>query len=383
MTARSRHRSILFAGLALGLGLLCAEGVLRLYSVIGGEVGRGLARRDPLAVRFVPHGEFGYRQQANGTQPYPNGTRARWNELGYRGPAVSLAKPDDTFRVVLLGGSTTHGYGVDNDQTIDAHMRRMLAERYPDRRFEVVNLALGGYDSYQVFERMRTDGTGLSPDLVIVNSGINDVRNSVHTDIEPADPRTLLWETNMSAMRREMETGRFSLSTRLKHYLYLARLPGYIRSRMRIAPQVEEARTAVPKPDAIDYFADNIVKTADLARGTGAQLILSTPPSSLSTRYAPGDVSHIGYWIVDAKTTQDYRDRLAARMERLAGELSRPGEPVAYVSAEPPPQHFIDDCHLTGEGNRDVAEALVEAMAPLVSTPRLGSAKAGRINEVD
>ena len=57
-----------------------------------------------------------------------------------------------------------------------------------DRRFEVVNLALGGYDAYQLFERMRTDGVHFAPDLLIINSGINDVRNALFAGLEiPAE----------------------------------------------------------------------------------------------------------------------------------------------------------------------------------------------------
>ena len=57
-------------------------------------------------------------------------------------------------------------------------MRDLLRTEYPGIRFDVVNLALDGYDSYQLLERLKSDGLGLSPDLVIVNSGINDVRNA-------------------------------------------------------------------------------------------------------------------------------------------------------------------------------------------------------------
>jgi hypothetical protein len=111
-----------------------------------------------MGVLFAPHGEHGYKQRPGLIQHYPNGTRANWNRFAYRGPEVDTAKRRDVYRIVLLGGSTTHGYAVDDHETIDAYMRSILGDRYRDRRFEVVNLALGGYDSYQLFERMRTDG---------------------------------------------------------------------------------------------------------------------------------------------------------------------------------------------------------------------------------
>ena len=58
------------------------------------------------------------------------------NALAYRGPECPSP---GTVRIILLGGSTTYGYGVNDDQTIDAYMRSLLPEHYPGRHFEVVN----------------------------------------------------------------------------------------------------------------------------------------------------------------------------------------------------------------------------------------------------
>jgi len=181
-------------------------------------------------------------------------------------------------RTILLGGSTTHGFGVANDQTIDTHMREILAERFPGIRSEVVNLALGGYDSYQVFERMRSDGVGLAPDVVIVNSGINDVRNAQFSDLRIPDPRTLIWEGNMQRMREEAERGGPTLWARVLHHSYAARLPGLylenltrketIATARRIGPiEVDHGETGCKTPDAASY----INKTVDYRKKKAAK----------------------------------------------------------------------------------------------------------------
>jgi lysophospholipase L1-like esterase len=366
VSSRSRMRNASFALICLVIGLLFAEGLVRLYSLVGGDVGQALAERNPLAVRISPHGDYGYRQRANYFKPYPNGTRANWNSMAYRGPEVDLVKQDGIYRIVLLGGSTTHGYGVDDHMTIDAHMRSILAERHPGREFEVVSLSMAGYDSYQLFERMRTDGVRFAPDLVIINSGINDVRNSPFRDIKPADPRTLMWQPVLERLRKEARNGGPSLWSRLRHYSYLARLPGFIKSRMSIRPRVEAIRRAVPHPDAIEYFAVNISETAELARSIGADMILSTPASSLSTKYHPDDVSNSGYWVVNASTTESYRELLAERLRMIAAEFGSDGRSVPYLSHDLPADLFLDDCHLTGQGNRALAHAFVGALEPLL-----------------
>ena len=345
------------------MGIGGAELVVRLYSAIGGDAGTELAKRDPMNMLFVPFGDFGYRQKPGKGQDYANGTRANWNSLGYRGPEVSRERPAGVYRIVLLGGSTTHGYGVDDEETIDAHLRRILEAKYPDRSFEVVNLALGGYDSYQLYERMKVDGLAFEPNLLIVNSGVNDVRNSRFQDLQFPDPRTLLWEADMSRMREEAKRGGPSLWVRLNHYFYLARLPSFARSRLTGTRKRAEPVELVTYADAADNFEANIRRVMTLARDAGAQIMLATPASSLLTRYEPTATSDNGYWLQDAEATQRYRDELADRLRRLARAFSTQDRPVIHVAPSIAPENFLDDCHLTGEGNRAVARAWSETLS--------------------
>jgi lysophospholipase L1-like esterase len=363
------------AAIALVVGLLLAELLSRGLTYVGGEAGRRLAARDPTAVLYEPFGDFGYRQRPGLAQQYFNGTRSEWNTMGYRGPVVALAKPQGTYRIVLLGESTTEGFGVGNDETIDAHMRKVLPDSYPGVCFEVVNLALGGYDSYQIYERMRADGLRLNADLVIIHSGINDVRNSQYANLTgPPDPRTLIWENVMQRIRREARNGR-DLWTVVQHFSYLARVPGFLRELWQQRQTFGAIGVIEPDPSALWYFETNIVRTTELALGAGADVILSTPPSALSIKYRPSDPPEKSYWIKDAGTTEEYRLRLAARMREIAGRQYAPGQSVSYVSHRLPADEFLDDAHLTGAGNRTVAKNLARAAAPSIERrlPRIRS----------
>jgi lysophospholipase L1-like esterase len=352
--------------LGLVLGVLLAEMMARGYAQIGTEAGRRIASRDPLGVLYEPFGDLGYRQRPGKTERYPNGTRAVFNSMGYRGPLVNFEKPNGTYRVVLLGGSTTAGYGVNDDETIDAHARRMLPERFPGVCFEVVNLALGGYDSYQDYERMRVDGTRLIPDLVVINSGLNDVRNAQFPNLTyPPDPRTLIWESVMQQMREEGKRGP-SLWHLALHYSYLARMPGYALDLWRQRQGLHRIWVAEPDGSAVDYFETNVVRTTELALEIGAAVILSTPPSALSTRNKSSDPPEKSYWIKDAGTTEKYRRRLGTRMREIAIRQRASGRRVIYVSHSLPPAQFLDDAHLTSDGNRTVARNMEEAAIPFI-----------------
>jgi lysophospholipase L1-like esterase len=367
------RRALATRGLAtlvgLVLGLVLAELTVRAYAHIAGGRGRRIAARDPLGAIYEPFGNFGYRPTPGKVEHFPNDTRATYNSMAYRGPLVGVAKPKGVYRIVLLGGSTTVGYGVNDDQTIDWYMRRQLREQFPGACFEVVNLALGGYDSYQDYERMRVDGARLAPDLVVLHSGINDVRNAQFPDLSsPPDSRTLIWEGEMRRMREAAKVGP-SLWTLAKHYSYLARLPGFVLDLSEQREALHVIQVVEPHDAALDYFETNVTRTIELGLNLGAAVLLSKPPSALSTRNRPSDPVEKSYWIKDAGTTEAYRDRLGARMADLAGRYRASGHRVGYVTHRLPDGQFLDDAHLTATGNATVARDLIQAAAPYFPVP--------------
>lgn len=340
------------------------EGALRVASATSPALASTLRSYDPLAVQIVPIGQYGYRQRPGARLTYRNGTSATANALGFRGPEVSLEKPAGTLRILLLGGSTTHGWGVDDSATIDAHLRDILHARYPERRFEVLNLALDGFDSHALVERLRAEGLRYDPDVVIVNTGINDVRNVRIPNLQDPDERMLIWESVLRRLRAEEAAGGPSLWSRTKHRLMVARMPGVLRDattnrRIQQGRPVESVH-----PEGIEIFTRNLHRMAALADSADALLLLSTPPSSLRSKYQPQDVSSISYWVINAETTQQVRDTLAARLRGVADSMRTAGGRVAHVPHALPDEVFFDDCHLTGRGNRMMAEDFATALGP-------------------
>jgi lysophospholipase L1-like esterase len=355
----------------LVLSVVLVEMVLRAYAAIAETALAQALRADPYAVLVEPHGDLGYRPRPGRTVRYANGTSANVNSMGFRGPTVPVPKPHGTFRVILLGGSTTFGWGVNDSETIDTHMREILAARYPNRAIEVANLAFDGYDSYQLYERFRTDGQRLEPNVLIVNTGINDARNAWFTDLDDGDERTLLYRETLEQLRAEQARGGPTLWTRVKHWFYGARVPGWLRQQLDAAAGRSAVATMGEPPfywDAVDYFERNLRRLVDLSARSGSAVLFSTPPSSLRTRYNPTDAPRASYWVRDAQTTQVYRDSLSARMRELALEEAEKGRAVSFVSwPELGAALFLDDAHLTPRGNRELAEKFAAALEPLLS----------------
>ena len=58
-------------------------------------------------------------------QMYPNqiSGNIKINNIGFRGDDISIEKPNDTYRIFMVGGSTTFGVVVNNDETIPAYLQ--------------------------------------------------------------------------------------------------------------------------------------------------------------------------------------------------------------------------------------------------------------------
>lgn len=358
-----RKTVVLFLAALLFAALLSEVGA-RLASVFVQSLDDLFDSHDPLGAMVEPVGQNGYRQKPNSQFRYLTGAVATSNAIGYRGPVVAVPKPAGVFRVVLLGGSSTHGWGVTDDQTLDAKMRGLLGDLGSGRRYEVVNLAFDGYDSRADLERFQVDGLRLAPDLVIVNGAINDVRNAQFQDLKDPDPRTILHASVIERLRKNRERGRPLYGDRFKHYSYLARLPGIVMTVRKRGDELETRRQVTPNPQAFDLFQRNLERLTDLAAAASIPVILAPSPSSLPFKYQPSDFSSVrAYWIVDAATTQRVRDVLAARMKLVARTEAARGRQVAYLA--PPAlasDDFFDDCHLTPSGNGKLAAHFVDAV---------------------
>ena len=71
-------------------------------------------------------------------------------------------------RVVLLGGSSVQGYGLDDEHTAASQLSSILPEEW-----DVVNAGVAGYNSLQI-RRMLPEIWTLEPSLLVLYSGHND-----------------------------------------------------------------------------------------------------------------------------------------------------------------------------------------------------------------
>ncbi len=165
----SLRANLALAGVSVLAGIGAVEGGLRLAGV---DPLAGLRPDEALVVRPSRDPEIEY-ELTPGARGHAWGTDVRVNSLGFRGPEISRT-PGRKSRIVVLGDSVAFGASVPEGTEFPAQLARILPGG-TDGGFEVLNLAVGGYDTTNEAAVLAGPGVALRPDLVVVAYCLNDI----------------------------------------------------------------------------------------------------------------------------------------------------------------------------------------------------------------
>lgn len=99
---------------------------------------------------------------------YEFDAQVSFNSRGIRGPeSLGYAKPEGTYRVLLLGDSFMEAVQVNNNETLGEQLRSLLQSQL-DRPVEVVNAGVSGFGTDQELLWLREEGVKYAPDLVLL-----------------------------------------------------------------------------------------------------------------------------------------------------------------------------------------------------------------------
>lgn len=178
--------SLLLAGASLAFTLVLFEAGFRAYA--GFEDNRTLeaaVRRPPRVtpggvatlgglVRLSRHADIVYELQPRLRVRFL-GAPLTTSSAGFRDKEYPLEKPPGVVRIVGLGDSVMFGWGVGDGEDYLSLLEWRLGEAKPDRRYEVINTAVPGYNGVMEVETLKQRGLAYRPDLVIVGFCGNDM----------------------------------------------------------------------------------------------------------------------------------------------------------------------------------------------------------------
>jgi len=158
-----------------------------------------------------------YRVPPNLKQTTQYGLPYKTNRMGWRDYEYTYEKPDDTFRIVMIGDSVLNGHGVHTEEIYAKHLERELNDTAGSTKYEVIMLSIGALNTIQEAHLLRQEGIKYDPDLVVVGYVLNDP--SPGTSLRKSIER----EKNLSyyqKVRRSLKQSAFLLHT----YLTLERV---------------------------------------------------------------------------------------------------------------------------------------------------------------
>jgi len=258
-----------------------------------------------------------------------------------------VPKPPGTFRLLLLGGSTTFDPDLDFEESYGRRLEESLRPSLAPKRVEVQVAAAPGFNSEHILIRYAADAADLEPDLVLVMEAVNDV---------------YACGVRSAPFRRDYgHLGGFDGGT-----------PGALRDRTGILRAAEwyvryvlfsdfrsppnfDAGEADPGP-----FARNLLALAAVAHARGQTVVLCTQPHRFRTQLSEADrlrgeaalrnfrngVPLPGFlWFCRAMSAFNEQTRALAAREGLALlDFERLIPPRADL--------FLDEVHVTPAGAR-------------------------------
>jgi lysophospholipase L1-like esterase len=280
---------------------------------------------------------------------FPNQTTRRFtiDAHGYRG---GFSPDDPRPRVLVLGGSTTFGFGLGSDaETVSARLQAL------EPRWQVVNAAVVGHLSGQELSELVHRGDEVLPAAVVVLDGWNDVYVP------------LLAATRFPTAG--MPTGQnwdvFHLVSERLRLLTLAGVPeGAIPTPER---PLQDLRGEI-----VATYLRNLRRMSDVAASRGARFIAAFQPwvPSRARPGTPGEEEALKTWReTGPRGDPALYDDLVARARDFC-EQNR----ISYVDLhgsgafrDAPGPLFIDVVHPNAEGHARMAEVLrarLDALLP-------------------
>lgn len=270
------------------------------------------------------------------------------NGQGYRGAEFSKMETDGKIRVVAIGGSTTYGVGVNNDETWPFHLSENLGSEY-----EVINLGVPGYSSAENLIQTAFHLSDLQPDIVIYYIGLNDLRNmnvkNLRSDYSDFHAPTLYGALGLCAIDN------IPPLAILKMALILAQRSGMIEGCPNQGIKTTGSKHNGIDKRALSLYERNLKNIASLCR-TQDISVLFVPHILLEEVLQTGNFD----WWIPYIPTSEIDDMMSAYNSKLSNVAVE--SEIAFadnvLSNNWTKDDFVDMSHFGNSGNRKLARIL-------------------------
>ena len=248
--------SLMLASLGLGIGF--SEVGLRVAKIEG--VPKKLQQHSEFSPAFymISDSERGWQNlpNAQGWQRKEGESYIEINSNGLRDRNYTKVKPENTFRIAVLGDSFTFAAQVPHEQIYTSILESNLAtcKAFKGKNIEVINFAVDGYGTAQELLTLRQQVWDYQPDLVLLAFYIgNDVidnskalENNYYRPFFVYENGELLPDYSFQDLGLEYSDRYF--------ITFVDRFPAWLVNRSRILQVVKKAELEAKKRNAVHHF---------------------------------------------------------------------------------------------------------------------------------
>jgi len=321
--------------------------------------------KPPLDKRSGPGMYYAHPYTGYALKPgYRRGNAERINQLGFRGEEIDLEKPDDVYRIVAIGGSTTFAVYLKWNESYPYYLQEILRQRFGTDKIEVINAGLTGSTTAESFHRMSTQVLPVDPDMVVIYHGFNDLLPRMFNDYQedyfhfrrsdPNNPpgltRFYLWRLAL----RVLSPGMFHENYNLAQNVW----------KMENLPGTDTARVDNFMTSDNAAFSRNLEDTIALLKGQDIDVVMATF----------GTNHYMWHWL-DELPPYIWKAGIDANnvaIRQIAETESLPLVPFAEVNFLEASQNygtrmFDDSIHMSIKGNQLKAEVFADTIAPIIA----------------
>ena len=275
------------------------------------------------------------------------------NSYGIRGPEFPIDKPDNTYRIIIVGGSTTFGHGASSDDTtMPAFIQKKFDSENIPMDVHVINAGVNSLYSFTEIYHIKNKLMKFEPDFIINYGGANDA------DLYIPEP----------IVRSEQDFKEEESSFKFRNYPQY-RTPFAIFSIFFAQEYKEEnfAERINPTENVVPAWKDRWIELCKDFKDSNTKIAIFVQPG-LGT----GNKEFSQVEKLYSQGWTDHEFRTLKNLDGFAKSLPELGKHCDYVSdvRDTFDDHAIpiywDRFHVTDNGNKIVADRLFEEIYPLV-----------------
>lgn len=201
---------------------------------------------------------------------------ARHRLLFFGPQEFARKKPERTFRIFGLGGSTVHGRPYENGSSFLKWLELELGGRDSTRKYETVNCGGLSYASYRL-TTLLDEVLDYQPDLIVVATGHNEFLEDRSFHSEKSQPPWIRWAVRQGNQLRTVNVARqiFSGEPEGDTTPELSGLEPEVEARLDAkSGYASYHRDDLWRQDVIDQYEDSLREMVDACRTAKVPLIL-------------------------------------------------------------------------------------------------------------